>query len=476
MRSDQFGSADGADVDNADTEVLDDPFSDIGECWRDPDGAEPTASRARARRIAASPLPLALKESASWPFDDLRLTGSRLLLEVYAFLGRFVAYPSAEAHIAHTLWCVHAHAMDAWESTPRIAFLSPEPGSGKTRALEVTELLVPNPVVAVNVTPAYLFRKVGGAVHPTILFDEIDCIFGPKARDNEEIRGLLNAGHRRGAVVGRCVGKRGETEEILAYSAVALAGLGNLPDTILTRSVIVHMRRRAPNEAVEPFRHRDYKAEGKALCDRLAHWAASQIDDLAAARPKMPEGIADRDADVWEALLAVADAAGGNWPRWARSSCVSLVSLAKGRSPSLGIRLLADLRVVFGDADAMPTKGILHALHAIEEAPWADIKGKPLDARGLSARLKDYDIRPKQVRIGEWSGKGYAREDLHDAWVRYLAPLPMDRETPETEDTAGPLCAHCGMDEMVGNPVLQVTDGGDLTWVHRACITAWGER
>jgi hypothetical protein len=118
------------------------------------------------------------------------------------------------------------------ESTPRIAFLSPEPGSGKTRALEVTELLVPNPVEAVNVTPAYLFRKVGdpeGA--PTILFDEIDTVFGPKAKDNEEIRGLLNAGHRRGAVAGRCVvrGKIVETEEIPAYCAVALAGLGGLP-------------------------------------------------------------------------------------------------------------------------------------------------------------------------------------------------------------------------------------------------------
>ena len=116
--------------------------------------------------------------------------GAKILDEVHAFLGRFVAYPSKETHTAHTLWVAHAHLMDAWESTPRIAFLSPEPGSGKTRALEITQMLVPNPVEAINVTPAYLFRKVGseeGA--PTILFDEIDTVFGPKAKDNEEIRG-----------------------------------------------------------------------------------------------------------------------------------------------------------------------------------------------------------------------------------------------------------------------------------------------
>src|SRR5215510_5429017 len=167
--------------------------------------------------------------------------GAAELDQVYKFLGRFVAYPSEHAHVAHTLWIAHTHLMDAWESTPRLAFLSPEPASGKTRALEISELLVPNAVEAINVTPAYLFRKVGGEEKglPTILYDEIDTIFGPKAKENEEIRGLLNAGHRRGAITGRCVvrGKRIETEEIPAYCAVALAGIGWLPDTILSRSI-----------------------------------------------------------------------------------------------------------------------------------------------------------------------------------------------------------------------------------------------
>src|SRR6476659_7319245 len=86
--------------------------------------------------------------------------GAKLLNDVHAFLGRFVAYASDAAHVAHTLWTAHTHLMDAWDSTPRIAFLSPEPGSGKTRALEVTEPLVPRAVHAVNTSSAYLFRKV----------------------------------------------------------------------------------------------------------------------------------------------------------------------------------------------------------------------------------------------------------------------------------------------------------------------------
>src|SRR5262249_34013405 len=158
---------------------------------------------------------------------------------------------------------------------------------GKTRALEVSELLVPNAVEAINVTPAYLFRKVGNdKVKPTILFDEIDTVFGPRAKENEDVRGLLNAGHRRGAVACRCVvhGQQVRTAEISAYCAVALAGFGWLPDTLLSRSVIVRMRRRAPNEKVTAFRRRVSEREGRALQNRLAAWAAGAVEEMTAAR------------------------------------------------------------------------------------------------------------------------------------------------------------------------------------------------
>lgn len=157
------------------------------------------------------------------------------------------------------LWIAHTYLMDCWESTPRIGFLSPEPASGKTRALEVTEPRVPRAIYAVNVTSAYLFRKVSDPEGlPTILYDEIDTVFGPKAKDNEDIRGMINAGHRNGTVAGRCVihGKTVETEELPAYCAVMMAGLNDLPDTIMSRCVVVRMKKRAPSETVKPWRLR----------------------------------------------------------------------------------------------------------------------------------------------------------------------------------------------------------------------------
>jgi 5S rRNA maturation endonuclease (ribonuclease M5) len=365
--------------------------------------------------------------------------GAALLDDVSEFLGRFIAYPSEHAQMAHVLWIAHAHAMEAWESTPRIAFLSPEPASGKTRSMEVTELIVPNPVAAVNVTPAYLFRKVGSEDGlPTILFDEIDTVFGPKAKENEEVRALLNSGHRRGAVAGRCVvrGKTVETEEIPSYSAVALAGLGWLPDTILSRSIIIRMRRRAPDESIKPFRRRIEAPVGEALQRRLAKWAGAILDSLTEARPQMPASVEDRNADVWEPLLAIADAAGGTWPECARKAAVALVEVTREVEPSLNIRLLADLRTVFKAEEQLTTKKILAELYLLEDAPWNDIKGKPLSDNQLGRRLKQYGVKSKTLRFpNDRFAKGYARTDLYDVWRRYLPPISEKPVTDVTPDT-----------------------------------------
>ena len=179
------------------------------------------------------------------------------------------------------------------------------------------------------------WRQTRVAFCSRILYDEIDTVFGPKVKDNEDIRGMLNAGHRHGATAGRCVvrGKIVETEELPAYCAVALAGLHDLPDTILTHSVVIRMRRRAPGERIEPFRHRVHRAEGHLLRDQLAEWAGEVGAGLEDAWPDMPPGIEDRAADVREALLAVADVAD-------RSLDVAAERLVNPRSRLRWLRLL----------------------------------------------------------------------------------------------------------------------------------------
>ncbi|MEU6453641.1 DUF3631 domain-containing protein [Streptomyces sp. NPDC047065] len=376
------------------------------------------------------------------------IDGVALLDEVEAFHRRFNVFPHEAAYVAVALWDAHAHLLDCFDSTPRIAFLSPEPGSGKTRALEIVETLVPQPMTAVNASAAALFRSVSsGNGKPTILFDEIDTVFGPKAGDNEELRGFLNAGHRRTGVTYRCIGDGGQqtVQAFPSYCAVAVAGLGSLPDTILSRSVIIRMRRRARNEKVEPFRARVHEAEGHKLRDRLAAWAEHARGFVMGAWPEMPDGVSDRPADVWEPLLAIADAVGGHWPERARAACVTLVTASRANDKgSIGVRLLTDLRDhVMTGIDRLPTVAILDRLNSMDDAPWADMGGKPLDNRRLSKMLAEYmtgdnePIASRNIKTGASVLKGYYAADLYDAWQRYCPPPPESPlpPLPGTENT-----------------------------------------
>lgn len=369
------------------------------------------------------------------------IDNSRLFDDVHAFLARFIAYPSAETADAHTLWIAHAHVVDAFDNTPRLAVLSPEPGSGKSRVMELTEALVPRPVLSVNVTPAYIFRKISDdAGLPTLLLDEIDTVFsGVKSDSNEDLRGLLNSGYRRGAVAGRAAvrGKEVITEDWPSFCAVALAGLNQLPDTIMTRSIVIGMKRRRQDQRVEPYRRRVHDVDSNDLRDALAEWADRSRGKLEDAWPELPDGIEDRDADVWEPIIAVADSAGGQWPERARAAASKLVAAAKEKPATLGIRLLADIRTVLGDDDRIRTSELLERLHELDEAPWASIKGEPIDARFLARMLGKYEIDTKNtIRVGALTAKGYLRTHFADAWARYLpeAVTPVTPVTPPTTD------------------------------------------
>lgn len=362
--------------------------------------------------------------------------GPDVLDDVLGFLRRFVAFPSVEASHAVTLWCAHAHAVTVFESTPRLAVLSPEPGSGKSRVLETVELLVPRPIMTLNATANALFRLVTASDDglPTLLIDEADTIFGPRAsKDHEDLRGFVNGGHRRGALAYRCVvrGKSIEVEAFQSFAPVALAGLDDLPDTIMTRAVVVRMRKRAPGEHVEPYRHRFHAAAGYALRDRLAAFVSDHGPDLIDQTPDLPPSVVDRAADVWEPLVTIADAAGGVWPARARAAASAFVGAARETPASLGVRLLSDIREAFataGDPDRLTTPDLIDALTSEDESPWATLhKGRPIDARGVARRLAAYGIRPDQVRDGMTRTRGYHRADFVDAWSRYCPSV----STPE---------------------------------------------
>jgi len=339
------------------------------------------------------------------------------------YLRRFVAYPSEHALVACVLWAAHTYLVEVFDTTPRLACMSQEKESGKTRLLEVLAQIVRDSLLSMSASPAVIVRLIDQGT-PTILFDEIDGVFGSaKAQEtNADLRSVLNGGYRRGAKVHRCVnrGNKVETEELNAFAPVAVAGLRQLPDTLASRSIIVRMKRRAPDEQVEPFRYRYHADEAKPIKQALEQWCAEHEAKLAGAEPSFPEGVEDRAADCWEPLLAIAELAGGDWPARGRAAALYLTRNASDETITSGVELLAHIREAFGSEPYLATTVLLERLHGRDESPWLDIRGKALDSRGLALRLKGYGIKSKTVRIGESTPKGYDAADFADAWRRYL--------------------------------------------------------
>ncbi len=401
--------------------------------------------------------------------------GYGLLNELRAFISRFCVFPDEHCLTAVALWAAHTHMLEHFYTTPRLALLSPDPGSGKTRVLEVLDMLVPQSMFSLNASPAAIFRCLDQE-QITLLFDEVDAIWSGRGRDDnhEDLRSLLNAGYKRGATIPRCVGPKHEVKKFSVYCAVALAGIGELPDTIMSRSIIIRMRRRAPNEPCEPLRLRIEESIGNALRDRFAEWADTLGDDVVKVWPAMPEGIVDRNAEIWEPLLAVADAAGGEWPEKGRKACVALCKVAEDRRVSLGIRLLGDLHKIFGDSTTMTTKSILEELSSEDsvlddDAPWANLRGNPIDSRRLATLLRPYGIRSCKVKIEGRSLQGYRREDLWDSWQRYLP-----REESENTEPTEPLVARAPESDLPVPGVPGVPDDRE-PGCDDACLRCDGE-
>ncbi len=237
--------------------------------------------------------------------------GAVILDDLETALRRYVSLPSDAAVVGVVLWIAATHAQPAWAHAPRLVVRAPEKRCGKSRLLDVVEGACHDPFITVNATPAAVYRSIT-ADPPTMLVDEADTIFGPKADGHEDLRGLLNAGHQRNRPAKRYDLAKNRVESISTFAMAALAGIGRMPDTIEDRAVVVQMRRRAPGETVEPYRHRRDRPRLQRLAERLNGWLRNDLTTLETAEPAMP--VEDRAADTWEPLIAIADHAGGHWP------------------------------------------------------------------------------------------------------------------------------------------------------------------
>jgi len=217
-------------------------------------------------------------------------------------------------------------------------------------------------------------------------------------------------------------------KDFAVFCPKALAGIGKVPDTVSDRCIPIHLVRKKKAERVQRFRKREVNVE---LLVANLRWHAQKgevIETLRNGRAELNE-ISDRQNDIAEPLIVIADIAGGDWPAKARRSVIELCTAEE--EENVNIRLLADIRIVFEEraADRISTDDLLHALVALDtDAPWPSWWGSDLQhdnlrgpAQKLRRRLKQFDLSSKTIRMpDEATARGYMRAEFEPVWERYL--------------------------------------------------------
>ncbi len=366
---------------------------------------------ASAENLQGSALNLADVEL--WPEA---VNGTEVLTATAQAFSRFIALPDGAAD-ALALWTAHTHCFEHFVHSPRLNISSPDKGCGKSTLLDVLAALVPRPLSTENLSVAVLFRVIEKHT-PTVLADEYDSWLP----ENEELRGLFNAGHKRGGQALRCEGDGHEVRGFRVFAPAVLCGLGALPGTLHDRSIIIRLERAKPGELRVRFDSRRTERE-QELCRKLARFCADNAAWLRVCDPALPPGAFNRLADNWRPLFAIAEIAGGDWLARAADAFVKLTSKEDVDAQGIGMMLLADVERIFAErnCDRIFSKNLVEALNAMTDRPWPEVhKGKPVSEPWLARRLRSFRVNPRTLRIGEGRAKGYETADFADAFERYL--------------------------------------------------------
>ena len=361
------------------------------------------------------------------------------------FIRRFLILPNESDYTIVSLWIAHTYFTHKIKTTPRLAIISPEYGCGKSRVLEVLESLTFKGEKLDHHTRSYLMRTVDlireeFSRSPTLLIDEIDSVFRKNSEEGEATRAFANTGYRATGFYGITEGDSKKTPtKFKTFAPMALAGKGEvLPESVMTRAVIIRLQRRMGNEYIEDFLTDLVAFEAEELREELLGWSDYRAQDISTLNPDLP--VRDRDREVWLPLFIVAHLADEAWIKRAE---IALANIQEAKSDNTLPRereLLSDLWKIFQrqDKDKIKSAAIILALIEMPDSEWDTYNfGKPINERALAKKLRTYGIKPAQMRFETGQGaKGYYRSEVESAVKRYLEPsMPAISETTETPET-----------------------------------------
>lgn len=337
--------------------------------------------------------------------------GAAVLDATERWLRRFVHFPTEAHYTLATLWVAGSHMTDetgtvVHKAYGRLGFVSNEPASGKTTAMERALALTPRGEVLVQPSLAGIMDAIDA--NEIIALDEADKFFGKSSR-MAHVTAFLNAGYKQGGGTVRHRNRKVDSFALVMYSGL-LEALGVNPDLapLRTRSFLIEMHATTGSVTVEEYDDERHDAPQSILRQAVASWGRSVAHLASAVVVETPESVTNRRAQVWRPLLRTAALAGGYWPDKAREACEELESGVSTGAVVLTPeqRIIADVLSVCEGVSRIPTPVLIEGLHGVEGSPWKFVlphkAGGAVSsgtARELAALLEPHGLFPRPLRF-----------------------------------------------------------------------------
>lgn len=380
--------------------------------------AEVAKARPRSDADGADDEPVETIETVEdWPDP---VDGASLAEEIRERLQAHVIFGAAGDADCAALWIIGSNLMDVWRLWPRLLINSPTKACGKSTLLETIDAMAHRGFIVSNASPAAIFRAIE-AWMPTLLLDEADTWM----RQNEELAGVLNSGHtRRTARVIRVAEVDGQHLPVAfsTWCPMAIAGIGTQRDTLMSRSVIISLRRKLPDERVARLPH-DLHSQLLRVRRQAARWAADNSVKLGAMSVEPPPCGNDRLQDNFTPLWRIAAVLGGPWPDRLAAAYVAQATTDDDAEPA-GIMMLRDIADIFAShrTDRIATTEVVMDLIALEDRPWSDWRnGRPVTAQSVAKQMKPFGIKAKVLKLNGTAARVYLRSEIDAAAARYTA-------------------------------------------------------
>jgi hypothetical protein len=358
------------------------------------------------------------------------------------------------------LWVVHTYGFEYFSVTPYLNICSPESQSGKTVCLSLLDLLCHNPWMPSGLTPARLISHITNS-QPTLLLDNWDTFFRPS--DAQSFVGFLNAGSAHGnrfvtrpddrdddwdsdeSMHGnRFVTRPGHQDlDKSNFCPKAFAGQGRLPASLAARCIPIVLQRRKPTKHALPFWRDIVFKDAFRLVEPIPGWLKKNADALRHAaltflRSPSPT-LSMHQRDLAAPLRALAELAGGKWPRRTSHALLRLLNACPA-PPTVGLQLLEDIRSFFTqehDPSKIHTAPLLVYLNRLEDRPWTK---KNLTPKGLCDILQHFPIPESgNQRIGKDNFKGFTFRHFVESWELYTPHLSSRRAPSPVTNASAPV-------------------------------------